>query len=133
MSIKSNKSFQFIVGAFCIVLAWKLYQAGFVDVLFAEPGESGDGVESISLLSLAITGVVSSVQLIGLLAIMLISGFEKPAIMLVEYLGNLVSGFTRKKTPGEPTSDVDVDKLASVLEGIEKRLASLEEPRSGAE
>ena len=127
MSLKSNRSFQFLVGAFVIVLAWKLYQAGFLDVLFAEPGENSDGVESVSLLSLAVSGVVSSVQLIGLLAIMLVSGLEPLATSVVEYLGNMVAGFTRKKPPGEPTSDVDAGKLAGVLETIVDRLDSLEE------
>lgn len=126
MSLKSNRSFQFLVGAFVLVLAWKLYQAGFLDVLFAEPGENSDGVESVSLLSLAVSGVVSSIQLIGLLAIMLVSGLEPLATSVVEYVGNLVSGFTRKKTPAT-TGNVDAGKLASVLEGIVDRLDSLEE------
>jgi len=121
MSLKSNRSFQFLVGAFVIVLAWKLYQAGFLDVLFAEPGENSDGVESVSLVTLLLSGVVSSVQLIGLLAIMLVSGLEP----VVEYVGNLVAGFTRKKTTG--ASDVDAGKLAGVLESIVDRLDSLEE------
>ena len=127
MSLKSNRSFQFLVGAFCIVLAWKLFQAGFFDVLFAEPGENSDGGESVSLATLILSGVVSSVQLIGLLAIMLVSGLEPLATWVVEYLGNMVAGFTRKKTPGEPTSDVDPGKLANVLESIVDRLDLLEE------
>jgi len=125
MSLKSNRSFQFLVGAFVIVLAWKLYQAGFLDVLFAEPGENSDGVESVSLVTLLFSGVVSSVQLIGLLAIMLVSGLEPLATSVVEYVGNLVAGFTRKKTTG--ASDVDAGKLAGVLESIVDRLDSLEE------
>ena len=126
MSLKQNSSFQFLVGAFVIVLAWKLYQAGFLDVLFAEPGGNSDGVESVSLATLFLSGVVSSVQLIGLLAIMLVSGLEPLASSVVEYLGNAVGKFRGKKTSAG-TGDVDSGKLANVLESIVDRLDLLED------
>ena len=126
MSLKQNSSFQFLVGAFCIVLAWKLFQAGFFDVLFAEPGENSDGVESVSLVTLLLSGVVSSVQLIGLLAIMLVSGLEPLATSVVDYLGRAVGKFKGKKT-ATATGEVDPGKLANVLENIVDRLDSLED------
>jgi len=126
MSLKQNSSFQFLVGAFVLVLAFKLYQAGFLDVLFAEPGENSDGVESVSLATLFLSGVVSSVQLIGLLAIMLVSGLEPLASSVVEYLGNAVGKFRGKKTAAA-NGEVDPGKLANVLENIVDRLDSLED------
>ncbi len=133
MSIKSNRSFQFLVGAFVIVLAWKLYQAGFLDVLFAAPGENSDGVESVSLLSLAVSGVVSSIQLIGLLALMLVSGLEPLATSVVEYVGGMVAKLRPRKkptwyvSPEKKEASLDVDKMANVLDSILSRLESLEE------
>ncbi len=133
MSLKSNRSFQFLVGAFVIVLAWKLYQAGFLDVLFAAPGENSDGVESVSLLSLAVSGVVSSIQLIGLLALMLVSGLEPLATSVVEYVGGMVAKLRPRKkptwyvSPEKKEASLDVDKMANVLDSILSRLESLEE------
>lgn len=126
MSLKQNSSFQFLVGAFVLVLAFKLYQAGFLDVLFAEPGENSDGVESVSLATLFLSGVVSSVQLIGLLAIMLVSGLEPLASSVVDYLGRVVGKLRGKKT-ANGTGEVDPGKLANVLENIVDRLDSLED------
>ena len=136
MSLKLNRSFQFLVGAFVIVLAWKLYQSGFADVLFAEPGENSDGVESLSLLTLLLSGVVSSVQLIGLLALMLVSGLEPLATSVVEYLGGMISKLLPRKkptwyvSPEKKEASLDVDKMANVLDSILSRLESLEEKQA---
>ena len=70
--LKQNKSFQFLVGAFVLFLAWKCYTLGIFDFLWAD--ENAEGFESVNLLALVATAAVSAVQLVGVCAILIVSG-----------------------------------------------------------
>lgn len=119
--LKKNKSAQFIAGCGTLALVYFLYANNFFAFLFND--DPPEGMESVSLATLFLTSLVSSVQLIGILSIGLVTGVLKP---LAEWSVDAVKNRLPKKVSGESDDAVDVDKLLSVLNDLDKRLKSLE-------
>ena len=119
--LKKNKSAQFIAGCGTLALVYFLYANNFFAFLFND--DPPEGMESVSLATLFLTSLVSSVQLIGILSIGLVTGVLKP---LAEWSVDAVKNRLPKKVSEEPDDAVDVDKLLSVLNDLDKRLKSLE-------
>lgn len=121
MSLRQNKSWQFLVGCFVLFLAWKLYTAGVFDWFFQKDTE---GFESVSLIPLLLTAVVSAVQMVGLVAIMVVGGLAPAAEKAVDYLRAKIPKFNSVATKIEDR--VDADKLTKALNDIDERIRSIE-------
>ncbi len=122
MSLKENRSWHFLVGCFVLLCVWKLFQAGVFDWFFRDETE---GYESLgSLIPLAITAVVSAVQMVGLLALALVAGAAPLAENLVDFLRAKMPHFD--KTAQVIEEKVDADKLVKTLNSLDERLRSIE-------
>lgn len=119
--LKKNKSAQFIAGCGTLALVYFLYTNNFFAFLFND--DPPEGMESVSLATLFLTSLVSAVQLIGILSIGIITGILKP---MAEWSVDAVRNRFPKKVSGTSDDAVDVDKLLSVLNDLDKRLKSLE-------
>lgn len=119
--LKKNKSAQFIAGCGTLALVYFLFSNNFFAFLFND--EPPEGMESVSLAALFLTSLVSAVQLIGILSIGVVTGILKP---LAEWSVDAVKNRLPKKVSGTSEDAVDVDKLLSVLNDLDKRLKSLE-------
>ncbi len=120
--LKKNKSAQFIAGCGTIALAYYLYLNNFFGFLFDD--QPPEGMESVSLATIFLTSAVSAIQLIGILSIGVVSGLLKP---LAEWSVDAIRGKLPAKVAGQVADAVDVDKLLSVLNDLDKRLKDLEE------
>ena len=121
MSLRQNKSWQFLVGCFVLFLAWKLYTVGAFDWFFQKDTE---GFESVSLIPLLLTAVVSAVQMVGLVAIMVVGGLAPAAEKAVDYLRAKIPKFNSVATKIEDRDDAD--KLTKALNDIDERIRSIE-------
>ena len=120
--LRENKSFQFLVGVFCIICGWKLYQAGVFDFFFRDESE---GFESTAaLLPMLLSAVVSATQMIGLVAILLVSGLAPLAEQAVDFLRSKMPRFD--KVASKVEQEIDSDKLISVLNKLDERIRSIE-------
>jgi len=120
--LKKNKSAQFIAGCGTIALVYYLYANNFFGFLFDD--QPPEGMESVSLATLFLTSAASAIQLIGIISIGVVSGLLKP---LAEWSVDAVKGRLPAKVAGQVADAVDVDKLLSVLNDLDKRLKDLEE------
>jgi len=125
--LKENKSFQFLVGAFVLFLAWKCYTLGVFDWLFAD--DDAEGFQSVNLLALVATAAVSAVQLVGVCAILLVSGLQPLAEKAVDYLRGL---FPRaSKAADKVESVIDAAKLNEALTNLDNRINALADKIEG--
>lgn len=123
--LKDNKSFQFLVGLFILFLAYKCWASGVFDWFFQEETE---GFESVSLLPMILTAIVSAVQLVGLVAIMIVSGLQPLAEQSVDYIRGM---FPKGDTiTTEVSNSIDSDKLVETLNKLDQRISNLEEVES---
>jgi len=120
--LKKNKSAQFIAGCGTIALVYYLYVNNFFGFLFDD--QPAEGMESVSLTTLFLTSAVSAIQLIGIVSIGVVSGLLKP---LAEWSVDAIKGKLPAKVAGQVADAVDVDKLLSVLNDLDKRLKDLED------
>lgn len=118
--MKNNKAFQTIVGAFVLLTLWRLYQEGWFDALLRQPTE-GDEVESVDLIAMLIGAVLSSLQMVGLLAIGIVAG-------LLPILQSAFDGILQLFKPKNEAPQVDESELNRVLTQLSERLSKLEKP-----
>ena len=121
MSLKQNKTWQFLVGCFCIFLAYKCWSLGIIQWFYTDDTE---GFENVSLIPLILTAVVSAIQMVGLIAIMLVSGLQTPAEKTVDYLRSKIPKLDRAAQVIE--GKVDAEKLVSTLNDLDERIRSIE-------
>jgi hypothetical protein len=121
MSLKENRTWQFLVGCFCLFLAYKCWSLGVFSWFFREETE---GFESVSLLPLVLTAVVSAIQMVGLIAIMLCSGLQPLAEKAVDYLRARMPRLDRAAKTIE--GKIDAEKLVEALNSLDERIASIE-------
>ena len=121
MSLKQNRTWQFLVGCFCLFLAYKCWSLGVFSWFFREETE---GFESVSLLPLVLTAVVSAIQMVGLIAIMLCSGLQPLAEKAVDYLRARMPRLDRAAKTIE--GKIDAEKLVEALNSLDERIASIE-------
>ena len=121
MSLKENKTWQFLVGCFVIFLAYKCWSLGVFSWFFREDTE---GFESVSLIPLVLTAVVSAIQMVGLIAIMLCSGLQPLAEKAVDYLRARMPRLDRAAKTIE--GKIDAEKLVEALNSLDERIASIE-------
>ena len=125
--LKENKSFQFLVGAFVLFLAWKCYTAGVFDVLLS--GDDGEGFNSAGLLVALGSAAVSAVQLVGVCAILIVSGLQPLAEKAVDYLRGL---FPKASAAADKVETaIDAAKLNEVLTNLDDRLKALADKVEG--
>lgn len=105
--MRSNKAFQFCVGAFVLFLLFRLYTTGWFDS-WLNRDVNGDGVESVDLVAMFITAAVSAVQMVGLIAIGIVAGLQPLVTGLVDGIITLLS-----PKPKQPV--VDEDLLAAII------------------
>tara|TARA_R110002096_G_scaffold134022_2_gene285093 strand:+ start:22528 stop:22914 length:387 start_codon:yes stop_codon:yes gene_type:complete len=121
MSLKQNRTWQFLVGCFCIFLAYKCWSLGLFAWFFREDTE---GFESVSLMPLFLTAVVSAIQMVGLCAIMLVSGLQPLAEKTVDYIRSKMPKVDRAAKVIE--EKVDAEKLIATLNSLDERIRSIE-------
>ena len=124
--ISSNRAFRIIVGSFVIVAAFKLWRAGFFTAFMAE--DSG-GFNDPALVTLLFSVVVSSIELVGILAIFLCTSILGPLVNpLADMLGDATAKVRDKLSKGGVVAPeaLDVSKLAAVLQGLNNRLDDIE-------
>ena len=114
--LRENRSAQFLAGVFVLYTAWCMFSNGFFDA-WLYPPEDGES-EVAELMPMAISAVVSSVQLIGLLALSLVAGLQKPVEQLMGNLGSLVF---KKSKPACP------EACPSQLEDLARRIDAIEQ------
>ena len=119
--LKKNKCAQFIAGCGTIALAYYLYVNNFFGFLFDD--QPPEGMESVSLATIFLTSAGSAIQLIGIISIGVVSGLLKP---LAEWSVDAIKGKLPAKVAGQVADAVDVDKLLSVLNDLDKRIKDLE-------
>lgn len=122
--LKQNKSFQFLIGCFVLFFIYKLYVFG-VFAWFLEDPES-EGYQSFELVPLLLTAVVSAVQMVGVIAIMIVSGLSPVIESLVDTLRSKIPKLDAVATKVEETVDFDVKKLTDVLNDIDERIRAIE-------
>lgn len=120
--LRENKSFQFIVGCFVLFLGWKLYTLGVLDWFFANPEE--DGVQSVALIPMLLSAIVSAVQMVGLVAILLVGGLAPQAEKLVDYARSKMPKLD--KVAQKVEDNIDADKLTDVLNKLDERIRLIE-------
>ena len=125
--LRENKSFQFLVGAFVLFLAFKCYTLGVFDWFFAD--DDAEGFESVNLLALVATAAVSAVQLVGVCAILLVSGLQPLAEKAVDYLRGLFPGAS--KAVDKVESVIDAAKLNEALSNLDNRINALADKIEG--
>ena len=119
--LRNNKSFQFLAGCFVLACAFQLWSLGWFQAIFSE---EGDGYQSVSLLPLAISAIVSAVQMVGLLAILVV-GFLSPYVeKLVDYIRAKIPKVDRAAKVIE--EKVDAEKLIATLNSLDERIRSIE-------
>lgn len=121
MSLRENKTWQFLVGCFVIFLAYKCWSLGVFAWFFTEDTE---GFESVSLIPLVLTAVVSAIQMVGLIAIMICSGLQPLAEKAVDYLRARMPRLDRAAKTIE--EKIDAEKLVEALNRLDERIASIE-------
>ena len=129
--ISSNRAFRIIVGSFVIVAAWKLWRAGFFAAFMAEDSE---GFSDPALVTLLFSVVVSSIELVGILAIFLCTSILGPLVNpIADMLGDATAKVRDKLSKGGVVAPeaLDVSKLAAVLQGLKNRLDDIEKKVSG--
>ena len=119
--LKSNKSFQFICGCGTLALLFFMWKNNVFSFLVTD--EPPEGMESVSLATLAISSLVSAIQLIGILSLAVVSGLLKP---FAEWTVDEVKDRFPKKASVQNEDSVDVDKLLGVLNDLDERLKKLE-------
>jgi len=105
--MRSNKAFQFCVGAFVLFLLFRLYTTGWFDS-WLNRDVSGDGVESVDLIAMFITAAVSAVQMVGLIAIGIVAGLQPLVTGFMDGIITLLSPKPKKQT-------IDEDLLAAIM------------------
>lgn len=115
--MKENKAFQFCIGLFVLFLGWKLYETGWIQDAFSP--KDPEAVESVDLVAMFIAAAISAVQMVGIVALGLVAGFQPLAVSFMESL-------TKWRKPA--AAGVDQDKLTTTLQNIVDRLDSLEKP-----
>ena len=121
MSLKENKTWQFLVGCFVIFLGYKCWSYGVFDWFFQS---EEDGFQSVTLLTLVLTAAVSAVQMCGLVAITLYCGLQPYAEKAVDYLrAKMPRVDSAAKTIEEK---VDAEKLVETLNNLDERIRSIE-------
>ncbi len=119
--MSQNKGLQFIVGCLVIACVWKAYDLGLFGLLTS----SDDGqVESVDVVGLLGTALISAIQLCGYVALLLIGGLMPLAERVVDYIATLMPRLKRDDATDE--GNVDSDKLNEVLTTIVDRLDKLE-------
>lgn len=115
--MKDNKALHFCIGLFLLFLGWKLWETGWIQYAFGP--KDPEAVESVDLVAMFMAAAVSSVQMVGVVALGLVAGFQPLAESFVESL-------TKWRKPA--SDGVDEDKLTATLQSIFARLELLEKP-----
>ena len=129
--ISSNRAFRILVGSFVIVAAFKLWRANFFSA-FMEP--DSEGFSDPALITLLFSVVVSSIELVGILAIFLCTSILGPLVNpIADMLGDATKKVRDKLSKGGVVAPeaLDVSKLAAVLQGLKNRLDDIEKKVSG--
>lgn len=122
MSLRQNKSWQFLCGCAVLLSAWKLHEAGVFSWFFRDESE---GFENIgSLIPLALTAIVSAIQMVGLIAIAICAGLQPLVEKFVDFLRSKMPHFD--KAAQTISEKVDADKLVKTLNSLDERLRSIE-------
>ena len=120
--LRSNKTWQFLVGCFVLLCVWKLHQLQVFSWFWREDGE---GFENIgSLIPLVLTAVVSAIQCLGLIAIALCSGAAPAAEKIVDFFRSKMPRLDEAAKTIE--EKVDVEKLVETLNSLDERIRSIE-------
>ncbi len=128
MKIEDNRAARLLAGSFTIFLLYRLWSAGWFDLLFAEETE---GFSDPALTTMLISCVVSAVELVGLLAIGLVTNILTPLVdPVMDWMGGLVGTVKGKISlpapSSRPSNEIDASKLAAALDAITKRLDALD-------
>lgn len=115
--LRDNKAFQFIVGCVVLVFAYKIWSMGIFDAWW---NNDPDAVEGASLAAMLGSAIVSSIQLIGCVAILMVAGLQPLAEQAMTGLASLV------KQKKESTQSVDAEALNIALNDIIERLDKIE-------
>jgi hypothetical protein len=119
--LRNNRTWHFLCGCFVIFLAYQCWSLGIVQWFYREDTE---GFESVSLIPLILTAVVSAIQMVGLIAIMLVSGLQPLAEKTVDYLRSKMPKLDRAAQVIE--EKVDAEKLIATLNSLDERIRSIE-------
>ena len=115
--MKDNKALQFCIALFLLFLGWKLWETGWFQYAFGPQDQ--EAAESVDLGAIFISASVSALQIVGVVALGLIAGFQPLAESLVESVTKW-----RKPAP----AGVDEGKLTETLQTIVERIELLEKP-----
>lgn len=122
MSLRENRTWQFLVGCAVLLSAWKLHEAGVFAWFFRDESE---GFENIgALIPLALTAVVSAIQMVGLIAIAICAGAQPLVEKFVDFLRSKMPHFDKAAQTIE--EKVDATKLVDTLNSFDERLRSIE-------
>ncbi len=132
-TLRDNKSFQFLVGCFVLFFGFKLWTAGYFDILFRGEGE---GFESGALLPILLSAAFSAVQMVGLIAILLVSNILPLLKPIGQYFVSLKDTLVAK-LPTKVASvinkveapEIDVEKLIATLNDLDARIRNVEESK----
>jgi hypothetical protein len=119
--LRDNKSFQFLIGCLVLVAAYKMFTLGVFDFLIRDDSE---GFESTALIPMVISALVSAVQMVGLIAILLVSGLAPYAEKSVDFLRDRIPRLD--KVASKVESEIDSEKLINVLNKLDERIRSIE-------
>jgi len=104
--MKDDRGFRFLVGCFVLFSAYQLYNNN----VFGLWSSSGDQVDSVDVVALAIQALISAVDGVGYVAILLVSGLWP---LVATSLDRLQGAFTKK--PGINLDDPDVREMLAKL------------------
>ena len=122
MSLRENRSWQFLVGCAVLLSAWKLHEAGVFAWFFRDESE---GFENIgALIPLALTAVVSAIQMVGLIAIAICAGAQPLVEKFVDFLRSKMPRLDKAAQVIE--EKVDAEKLVATLNSLDQRIRSIE-------
>lgn len=106
-SLRENKTFQVIVGAFCVYAAWKLYRWGVVDwFLGVDDSESYGNAQLLIALG---TIVVNFLQMVGVAAIGISAGILPEATKVADFISEKIKGVVATYNAGRDKDDPTFD------------------------
>jgi len=117
--MNEDKGFRFLVGCFVLFAGWKLYQSGWLSFVFGDT-VNGTQVGDANAIAVLIEAVVQAVDLVGYVAILLVSGAWPTIQSIIRSITRLLDPESHKTEGDEIRDRIEVLRTEMIAE-IRKR------------
>ena len=117
--MNEDKGVRFLVGCFVLFAGWKLYQSGWLSFVFGDT-VNGTQVGDANAIAVLIEAVVQAVDLVGYVAILLVSGAWPTIQSIIRSITRLLDPESHKTEGDEIRDRIEVLRTEMIAE-IRKR------------